>query len=87
MNHHPAARRACGGEISFSGETLWIATNGARPLIKIESGAARGELTALRTTEASGTTSYRDPLAGFSFTLPPGWMKVLPPKRTAGGSG
>jgi hypothetical protein len=59
---------------SAAGETLWYATDGARPLVRIETGGARGELTSLRTAEQSGTTSYRDPQVGYSFTVPSGWI-------------
>jgi hypothetical protein len=56
------------------GETLWYALDGARPLVKIEAGTARGELTALRTSEPTGITSYHDSQVGYSFTLPAGWL-------------
>jgi hypothetical protein len=57
-----------------NGETLWYAVEGARPLVKIEAGPARGELTALRTGEPTGITSYHDSQVGYSFTLPAGWL-------------
>ncbi len=56
------------------GETLWYSTTGARPLVRMEFGALRGELTSLRTSEPQGTTSYRDIGTGFSFSLPAGWI-------------
>jgi hypothetical protein len=55
------------------GETLWYGADGARPLIKMESGAARGELAGMRTGEPSATV-YRDVSAGYSFTVPAGWI-------------
>ncbi len=42
--------------------------------MKIESGAFIGELASLRTAEQIGTSSYRDPEVGYSFTLPAGWV-------------
>jgi hypothetical protein len=57
-----------------AGEVLWIAVDGARPLVKIESGASKGELASLRTAEQIGTSSYRDPQVGYSFTVPAGWI-------------
>lgn len=60
--------------MSESGETLWYGVDGARPLVKMESGAAKGELASLRTAEQIGTTSYRDPQAGYSFMVPAGWI-------------
>jgi hypothetical protein len=56
------------------GETLWYGQGGVRPLVRIEFGAARGELTSLSAGDPQGTRSYRDVSAGFSFTLPPGWI-------------
>ncbi len=56
------------------GETLWYSTTGARPLIRMEFGELRGELTSLRTSEPQGTTTYRDIGTGFSFSLPAGWI-------------
>ena len=60
--------------ISEAGETLWYGTTGVRPLVKIESGGFRGELASLRTAEQIGTSSYRDPQVGYSFTVPAGWV-------------
>ena len=60
--------------VGEAGETLWYGVNGARPLVKIESGSFRGELASLRTGEQIGTTSYRDPQVGYSFTVPAGWV-------------
>jgi hypothetical protein len=56
------------------GETLWYAVDGARPLVKIQSGDAVGELTSLRTSEPTGTSTFRDPQVGYSFTVPAGWI-------------
>jgi hypothetical protein len=40
----------------------------------MESGTAKGELASRRTAEQIGTTSYRDLQAGYSFTVPAGWV-------------
>src|SRR5262249_28965046 len=60
--------------VSRQGETLWYDVNGARALVKLQSGAAVGELAALRSGEQTGTVRYRDPQVGYSFTIPAGWM-------------
>jgi tetratricopeptide (TPR) repeat protein len=60
--------------VPAAGETLWFGASGARPLVKIESGQFRGELASLRTAEQIGTSSYRDPQVGYSFTVPAGWI-------------
>ncbi len=60
--------------IAGAGEVLWYGATGARPLVKIASGQFRGELASLRTAEQIGTTSYRDPQVGYSFTVPAGWV-------------
>jgi hypothetical protein len=60
--------------VSRAGETFWYGATGARPLVRIESGRFLGELASLRTAEQIGTSSYHDPEAGYSFTVPAGWI-------------
>jgi hypothetical protein len=60
-------------QVNGAGQWLWYATDGARALVKMQVGEFSGELTGLRTGEQLGTTSFRDPQVGFSFTVPSGW--------------
>jgi hypothetical protein len=55
-------------------EFLWYGTGPGRPLVRMASGGAVGELTALRTAEPSGQTVQRDPALGYSFVLPSDWV-------------
>ena len=55
-------------------EMLWYDVNGPRALVKIQSGAAIGELAALRSGKQTGTIAFRDPQVGYSFTIPAGWI-------------
>ena len=71
--------------VAADGETLWYGINGARPLVKIKSGKFEGELASLRTAEQVGTSSYRDTQAGYSFTVPTGW--VSHPRASFNGPG
>jgi len=64
------------------GQSLWYAVDGTRPLVKMQVAELTGELTSLRTGEQMGTTSFRDPVIGYSFTVPAGWMYH---SRTASG--
>jgi hypothetical protein len=56
------------------GETFWYAVDGARPLVKIQSGNAFGELTSLRTGDPKGTSTFRDSQVGYSLSVPAGWI-------------
>ena len=56
------------------GETLWYGVDGARPLVKMDLSGDVGELVSLGTASHAGTSSYRDPKVGYSFTVPAGWV-------------
>jgi len=56
-------------------EILWYGTAAGRPLVKIATGNAVGELTAVRVADRSGQTVQRDPALGYSFVLPSDWVE------------
>lgn len=61
--------------VAADSETVWYGTDAGRPLVKMESGASKGELTGLRVATPGGPpTVYRDPAMGCSFQVPSGWM-------------
>ena len=55
-------------------QVLWYGVDGARPLVKMQAAGHTGELASLRTGEQMGTSSYRDPVIGYSFSVPAGWV-------------
>jgi hypothetical protein len=61
--------------VAANAETLWYGTDAGRPLVKMESGASKGDLTGLRVAVPAGQTVYRDPAMGYSFVVPSGWIQ------------
>ena len=62
------------GLVDAGGESFWFDAAGAHALVKMQAGAATGELTSLQTGAPKGSGAYRDPAVGVSFTVPAGWL-------------
>jgi hypothetical protein len=63
-------------------QTLWFSADEHRYPVRLESGGAIIELTAVKQGLATASETYEDPVCGFSLTLPAGWMthrKDTPP--------
>jgi len=69
--------------VAGDGEALWLGRGAGRPLVKMASGASKGELTALRTLEHGAQRIYRDPVFGYSFAAPSSWLNSLRADRRA----
>ncbi len=61
-------------------QTLWIAVDGARPLVKMEAMGAVVELVKTQRID-SGPVIYQDPKFGLSFTAPRGWIVSPEPEK------